>query len=118
MKWYNSDEFAPEHSSQIFVWDQKENKEVYIRFFGEWEFDTSNSRSFCRNFPIWRYVHDDLHPIPRNQPERSKREDKCKEDIDDRHVCVWASTCRDINHGCGKHLMRCSEHCGNTVRDK
>ncbi len=57
---------------------------------------------------------DNLCP---NQPERSKREDKCKEDIDDRHDCVWGSSCRDINHGCGKHSIRCSEHCGNTVRE-
>lgn len=52
------------------------------------------------------------------EPERSKREDKCAKDFDLRHECPWYSICRDSNHGCGAHLMRCSEHCGNTVSPK
>ncbi len=47
------------------------------------------------------------------QPERSKREEVCS-CMKIPHV---AADC--WNTGCGKeHIMRCSEHCGNTVRDK
>jgi len=126
MEWYNSDEFGPKHSSQIFVWDARANKEIYIHFLGEWEFGASNSSSFCRNFPIWRYVHDGIDPIPRNQPERSKREDlhhkdcipwikhDCWHGYDRRHLCKYKEDCDNIVGA----RMRCSEHCGNTVRDK
>jgi hypothetical protein len=110
MKWYNSDEFGAKHSSQIFVWDAKANKEIYIHFLGDWEFGANNSSSFCRNFPIWRYVHDGIDPIPRNQPERSKREDSnCFMDCK-RSMCDSWDDCICRDHINCKVEMRCSEH--------
>ena len=55
----------------------------------------------------------------RYQPERSKREDSCE---DGRHEYGSEENCdsADPFYVCNKcrHEMRCSEHCGNTVRDK
>lgn len=68
--------------------------------------------------PIWTLIS--------NQPERSKREDlhhkdcipwikhDCWHGYDRRHLCKHKEDCDNIVGA----RMRCSEHCGNTVRDK
>jgi hypothetical protein len=60
----------------------------------------------------------DCHFYKYNQPERSKREDNVKH-CDN---CICSCECRvfDIEHNneCPVTLMRCSEHCGNTVSPK
>lgn len=70
-----------------------------------------------------------------DQPERSKREDSCCYDIsiikeaygfiqkefcasEDQHDKYIEPLCTKINDIIKRHEMRCSEHCGNTVRDK
>ncbi len=56
-----------------------------------------------------------LCPLCRFQPERSKREE-----ARDYTNCEWNAELT-YDPGCNsKHplAMRCSEHCGNTVRDK
>ena len=55
-----------------------------------------------------------------NQPERSKRED-CKLDMNER-ICNcymnYNCSCPTIKEALEYIQMRCSEHCGNTMRDK
>lgn len=63
MKWYNSNEFAPEHSSQIFIWDAQDQKQIYFHWLGEWDFNATYHHNI---FPIWRYVHEGIAAIPRN----------------------------------------------------
>jgi hypothetical protein len=69
----------------------------------------------CKKNHTWRFY--ELHP----QPERSKREDSNAEFLCDpensqgnttKHCCMSVEKAKKILE------MRCSEHCGNTVRDK
>ena len=56
-----------------------------------------------------------------NQPERSKREDfVCNHKCKWLHISwAWKDGCTDPDtRGECKTKMRCSEHCGNTMRDK
>lgn len=86
---------------------------------------------YCTDYPepngYYRYIFaKDIFPeypsrpyIPCNcQPERSKREDSNCFMNCQRAMCDPWDKCI-----CGDHIncnieMRCSEHCGNTVRDK
>jgi hypothetical protein len=67
------------------------------------------------------------------QPDRSKREDLCCEDLKIiqeayetihgeycyTHQCSYISEdfCKRLNSMIQRYKMRCSEHCGNTVRE-
>jgi hypothetical protein len=57
---------------------------------------------------------DSTYTIP-YQPERSKREDSCKHEWGSEELYDSSDSFYKCNK-CG-HEMRCSEHCGNTVRE-
>ncbi len=80
---------------RILRWDLESKSSEFIR-------PAQRTTTLCQNMPRCF-----------DQPERSKREEVCS-CMKIPHV---AADC--WNTGCGKeHIMRCSEHCGNTVRDK
>jgi len=60
--------------------------------------------------PIWTLLSD--------QPERSKREEGCKGLCDNKGVTIPAGIHMNALSESTLRSMRCSEHCGNTVRDK
>ena len=67
-----------------------------------------SQKGFKNTLEIIESIVDALNDLneKRDQPERSKREEVCD--------------CRPVYESTGKLIttMRCSEHCGNTVRDK
>ena len=62
MKWNDSRECSPVHGSKIFVWDRDDNKEIYIHFLGEWDY---NNHFHLSHFPLWRYACEGFEAIPR-----------------------------------------------------
>ena len=67
-------------------------------------------------------ISSGVHSIGKHQPERSKREDlenveckECERTKDDILRSVCCSNC--LYHYLDFSKMRCSEHCGNTVRE-
>jgi hypothetical protein len=58
MKWYDSSKHKPIHGSQIFIWDVKIQKKIYLNAFWDEE-----SWTFDPMFPVWSYVFENLEPI-------------------------------------------------------
>jgi hypothetical protein len=80
--------------------------------------DIDNQVKSCFQAYIEQLIYKYKYVLtPHNQPERSKREDSnCFMDCK-RSMCDGWDNCI-----CGDHIhckieMRCSEHCGNTVRE-
>jgi len=108
----------------INIKDQKPNKEEYVFVL---QFSTnpilSTPETIDPDIRVARWIEDYgfldandqlmhsnfWYPLP-NQPERSKREDcdRCTKLQEPINGCCYTEISQ----------MRCSEHCGNTVRDK
>jgi hypothetical protein len=68
------------------------------------------------HYRMWVSKEEVLKDFP-NQPERSKREDFCNHEWTGIPTTeeAWCMKCGIETHELQK--MRCSEHCGNTVRE-
>ncbi len=90
-------------------------KEIGVQYEGI----NSSIISSVKNWTHYRFIDD--APLL-NQPERSKREDLDCNKCDKYLKCFAIMTCRScleiLSPYIDRSKMRCSEHCGNTVRDK
>jgi len=97
-------------------------QKVYIYFSKDQYCETCCNGNGCYSCELENDCNCELIPIPRifnnNQPERSKREDSdCVLNCEDYSCTYYPDACNSHSKIC-KLEMRCSEHCGNTVRDK
>ena len=90
LKFYDNSKYPAINSK---VWVETEHG-IYPAKYEKWDWSSSSESPnfYGEGFKVWDVLA--WHPFTDTQPERSKRED--------------SQQCE----------MRCSEHCGNTVRDK
>jgi hypothetical protein len=110
MEWINTEEKLPEAGQQIEMtcnhWESNWKgsfDSIYLSKGSYDEFGNFWDSEGCR-------LHSPSYWRP-YQPERSKREDLGKEDYDLADFINGKIDWTELK-------MRCSEHCGNTVRDK
>jgi hypothetical protein len=146
MEWVSSNKELPEYGQEILGYVvctcgfgaelHKLNCKYERYFIATYCEKDHQAKAWYDNFPdrkpnhwtyedYWSpYSPDYWMPLP-NQPERSKREDlhhkdcipwikhDCWHGYDQRHLCEHKEDCDNIVGA----RMRCSEHCGNTVRE-
>ena len=118
MNWISTQEELPKVGQHVLALLQQDGEFEII--FTKYV-NNSKTFPFCVLGVIDSYCKP-THWMPiSSQPERSKREDFVCD-----HECKWIHLGLAHKDGCTdpetdgecKTKMRCSEHCGNTVRDK
>jgi len=112
MKWIKTSDKLPTLYKSVLIYGNGINNAMDIG----WLFNNDGKIEWTTE-EYFIPTHWMLLPEIPNQPERSKREDlDCEKCKDIKKGIEWECPSRFIDY-LDQSKMRCSEHCGNTVRE-